>query len=87
MIDPGTSELHGLVSVNGQVAVKNALLFNLDGSTLKPLETGPHHTAILDGTTVTLSDDAAKLLDSTFKTTAVKGGLVVGISKITINTK
>lgn len=87
VIDPGTSELHGDVSVNGKTAVSNALLFNLDGSTLKPLATGPNNTAILDGTTVTLSDDAAKLLDDTFKTDAVKGGLVVGTSTITINAK
>lgn len=87
VIDPGTSELHGDVSVGGKIAVEDALLFNLDGKTLKPLQTGPNNTAILDGTTVTLSDDAAKLLNDTFKTDAVKGGLVIGISKITINTK
>ncbi|MEJ7628336.1 MAG: hypothetical protein WKF54_01965 [Nocardioidaceae bacterium] len=85
VIDPGTSELHGDVSVNGKPAATDALLFNLDGSTLEPLATGPNNTAILAGTTVTLSDDAAALLGDTFKTDAVKGGLVIGISTITIN--
>lgn len=85
VIDPGTSELHGDVSVNGKIAVKDALLFNLDGNTLEPLKTGPNNTAILAGTEVLLSDDAAKLLDDTFKTDAVKGGLLIGVSTITIN--
>ena len=34
-----------------------------------------------------ISADAAALLNKTFKTTAVKQGLLVGIAKITINTK
>ena len=34
-----------------------------------------------------ISDDAAGLLNDTFKTDAVKGGLLVGIAKITVNTK
>ena len=42
--------------------------------------------AILEGTIVEMSPDAAKLLDDTFKTTAVKAGLVIGVAKITIAT-
>ena len=41
VIDPGTSELTGTVSVNGKEAAEDALLFNLDGSTLKPLIVQP----------------------------------------------
>jgi hypothetical protein len=86
-IDPGTSKLYGDVAVNGTTAVEQALLFDLHGGTLKPLQTGPNDTAILEGTTVHISSDAAGLLNKTFKTDAVKAGLLVGIAKITVNTK
>jgi len=84
VIDPGTSELTGTVSVNGKVAAEGALLFNLDGSTLKPLQSNPDGTATLAGTTVKLSDDAAGLLNDTFGINDLAGGLVIGISSITV---
>ncbi|KJC62827.1 hypothetical protein, partial [Agreia bicolorata] len=62
-IDPGTSKLYGDVAVNGTTAVTQALLFDLHGGTLKPLQTGPNDTAILEGTTVHISADAAGLLN------------------------
>ncbi|MFF2555045.1 hypothetical protein ACFVUS_28855 [Nocardia sp. NPDC058058] len=86
-IDPGTSVLYGDVSVNGTLAATHALLFNLDGSTLKPLQNGADNTAILQGTRVLVSKDAAALLNKTFNTDAVKAGLLVGIATITLNTK
>ena len=86
-IDPGTSKLMGDVSVNGTSAAKSAVLFDLDGNTLKPLQTGANNTAILEGTRVLISADAAGLLNKTFKTNAVKPGTLVGIAKITVNTK
>ena len=52
VIDPGTSELTGTVSVNGKEAATDALLFDLDGSTLEPLKTNSDGTATLEGTTV-----------------------------------
>ncbi len=85
-IDPGTSKLYGKVTANGKVAVERAYLFNLDGSTLMPLQTGPNNTAILEGTRVLISPDAAALLNETFGTDAVTDELLVGIAKITINT-
>ncbi|MFC8529270.1 hypothetical protein [Nocardia sp. NPDC057227] len=85
-IDPGTSVLYGDVSVNGAPAATDALLFDLDGSTLQPLQTGADNTAVLQGTRVLVSADAAALLNSTFKTDAVKAGLLVGIATITLNT-
>lgn len=85
-VDPGASELYGDVSANGKQVVSHAYLFNLDGSTLKALQTSGN-TAILEGTKVEVSPDAAALLDKTFNTTAVKAGLLVGIAKITVNTK
>ncbi|MCB0918515.1 MAG: hypothetical protein KDC39_08090 [Actinobacteria bacterium] len=86
-IDPGTSKLFGKVSVNGKVAAESAYLFFLDGTTLQPLATGPNNTAVLEGTTVKISPDAADLLNATFETDAVEPDLVVGIAKITISTK
>ncbi|MFC9872636.1 hypothetical protein [Nocardia salmonicida] len=86
-IDPGTSLLYGDVSVNGAPAATHATLFRLDGSTLQPLQTGPDNTAILQGTRVLVSEDAAALLNKTFSTDAVKADLLVGIATITLNTK
>ena len=86
-IDPGTSQLFGDVAVNGETAVEDAFLFQLDGRTLKPLQTGPGGTAILEGTKVFVSPDAADLLNKTFGTDAVTSDLLVGIATITINTK
>jgi hypothetical protein len=84
VIDPGTSELTGTVTVNGKEAATDALLFDLDGSTLEPLKTNPDGTATLEGTTVELSADAASLLNDTFGITDLEGGLVVGTSAITV---
>lgn len=84
VIDPGTSELTGTVSVNGKEAATDAVLFDLDGSTLEPLKTNPNGTATLAGTTVKLSADAASLLNDTFGITDLEGGLVIGISAITV---
>ena len=61
-------------------------LFFLDGRTLKPLETGADDTAILEGTTVKLKQEAADLLNQTFGTDALKAGFVIGVAKITVNT-
>lgn len=85
-IDPGTSKLYGDVAVNGEVAAKQAYIFNLDGSTLKPLQK-EGDTAILEGTRVLISDVAAGLLNKTFKTEAVKNNMLVGVAKIIVNTK
>lgn len=85
VIDPGTSELTGTVSANGELAAEDALLFDLDGSTLNPLQVNESAgTAALEGTTVLLSDDAAALLNDTFGIKDLKGGLEVGISEITV---
>jgi hypothetical protein len=85
VIDPGKSVLTGKVTVDGKVAAESAPLFFLDGRTLKPLET-EGSTAILEGTTVKLKAEAADLLNKTFGTDALQGGLVIGVAKITVNT-
>ena len=86
VIDPGASVLTGKVTVDGTVAAESAPLFFLDGRTLKPLETGANDTAILEGTTVKLKQEAADLLNETFKVDALKAGLVIGVAKITVKT-
>jgi hypothetical protein len=84
VIDPGTSELTGTVSVDGKEAATDAVLFDLDGSTLNPLKTNAGGSATLEGTTVELSSDAAGLLNDTFGINDLQGGLVVGVSSITV---
>lgn len=84
-VDPGSSKVYGDVSVNGKVAATSAILFNLDGRTLKPLESGDG-TATLQGTKVLVSEVAAPLLNDTFGTKAVKPGLLVGVATITVKT-
>ena len=85
-VDPGVSRVYGDVTVNGKTAVTSAYLFKLNGSTLKPLKTEGSN-AVLEGTQVQISEVAAPLLNKTFKTDAVKPGLLVGIAKITVATK
>ncbi len=87
VVDPGTSTLTGTVTVDGKVAAESAPLFFLDGRTLKPLEAKDDGTAVLEGTTVKLKQDAADLLNTTFGTDALKGGLVIGVAKITVDTQ
>jgi hypothetical protein len=86
VVDPGTSQLTGRVTVDGKVAAKSTPLFFLDGRTLKPLETKGDGTAVLQGTTVKLKGGAAELLNQTFGVKALQGGLEIGVAKITVNT-
>jgi len=86
-IDPGKpARLFGNVSVNGTLAVPSAPLFDLDGSTLNPPTMDADGSAVLDGTTVKLSPEAAELLNSTFATDALAGGFVIGAATITVET-
>ncbi|MDQ2791672.1 MAG: hypothetical protein M3Y73_18980 [Actinomycetota bacterium] len=86
VVDPGKpATLTGKVLANGNVAAASATLFDLDGSTLKPITTNASAgTATLTGTTVKLSDAAASTLNGAFKTDALKGGTTVGIATIVV---
>ena len=86
VIDPGTSRLTGSVQVGDGEVMNDVYIFNLDGTTLNPLQMEGDN-AVLEGTTVKVSPDAAALLNTTFGTDAVTDELVVGIAKITVNTK
>lgn len=81
-INPGNSKLYGDVTVNGTVAATQAYLFDLHGQTLKPLQVDGNN-AILTGTTVHISPDAAGVLNKVFNTTGVPSELLVGVATIT----
>ena len=87
VIDPGQpATLKGKVLANGSTVADSVTLFDLDGSTLKPISTDASAgTATLTGTTVRLSSDAAAALDKAFGTDAIKGGTTVGIATIVVN--
>lgn len=85
-VDPGVSRVYGDVLLNGEPVVSSAYIFRLNGSTLKPLAM-EGNAAVLEGTKVFISDVAAGLLNDTFGTDAVTDQLLVGVAKITVNTK
>lgn len=85
-VDPTVSRVYGDVVVDGKVAATSAYLFRLNGSTLKDLQT-EGDTAILEGTKVFISDVAADLLNGTFGIDQVTDQVLVGVAKITVNTK
>lgn len=84
VINPGTSKLTGTVTANGKEAATDAVLFDLDGSTLKNPPTMEGDATVLEGTTVLLSEDAAGLLNDTFAIKDLAGGLEIGISSIAV---
>lgn len=86
VVDPGKSVLTGTVTVDGQEAATDAPLFFLDGRTLNPLEAKDNGTAVLEGTTVKLKQEAADLLNQTFEVDALEAGLEIGVATITVNT-
>jgi hypothetical protein len=81
-INPGNSKLYGDVTVNGTVAATQAYLFDLHGQTLKPLQVDGKN-AVLQGTEVHISPDAAGVLNKVFNTTGVPSELLVGVATIT----
>ncbi|NIJ04406.1 hypothetical protein [Frigoribacterium faeni] len=85
-IDPGESELYGTVTVGDQIVAQDAFLFDLWGGTLQPLRMEGTN-AVLEGTTVHVSSDAAELLNQTFGTEAVEDEMLVGVATITVATE
>jgi hypothetical protein len=85
VVDPAESVLTGTVTANGEVAAESAPLFFLDGSTLNPLQVNEAEgTAVLEGTTVSLTAEAAQLLNMTFGTDALSEFFLVGVAEITV---
>jgi hypothetical protein len=86
-VDPEESLLYGKVTVDDEVFAERADLFFLDGSTLKPLAEGTEPgTAVLEGTTVSLTATAADALNTVFETDALAEFFLVGVAEITVNT-
>ncbi len=85
-VDPGDSELTGTVWANGEIVEEEASLFFLDGRTLEPLR-ALDDGAVLEGTTVRLTQEAAELLNATFGTDALEAGFEIGVAKIVVRTE
>lgn len=87
MVDPGNpATLMGKVTANGETVAESTTLFDLDGSTLEPIQTdAAAGTATLTGTTVRLNPGAAMALNQAFSTDAIQGGLTIGIATIVVN--
>ncbi len=87
VVDPEESVLTGKVTVDDEVAFESAPLFFLDGSTLNPLEVNEADgTAVLEGTTVSLTAEAAEALNGVFGVDALTEFFPVGIAEITVAT-
>lgn len=85
VVDPAESVLTGRVTVNDEVFAESAPLFFLDGRTLNPLEVNEADgTAVLEGTTVSLTQTAADALNMVFETDALAEFFPVGIAEITV---
>jgi hypothetical protein len=85
VVDPEKSVLTGKVTADGQVVGESVELFFLDGSTVKPLAVDmASSTAVLEGTTVSLTKTAADALNGVFGVTALTEFFPVGIAKITV---
>jgi len=85
VVDPAESVLTGKVTVNDEVFAESAPLFFLDGSTLNPLAVNEADgTAVLEGTTVSLTQTAADALNMVFETDALSEFFLVGVAEITV---
>lgn len=85
VVDPAESVLTGKVTVDDAVFAESAPLFFLDGRTLNPLEVNEGDgTAVLEGTTVSLTQTAADALNMVFETDALAEFFPVGVAEITV---
>lgn len=87
VVNPGTSQLSGKVTLNGKTVAPSTNLFFLNGSTLQPLTENASKTqAVLSGTKVFLDGPAAALLDKTFGVPAgtLSSSTFIGVAKITL---
>lgn len=86
VVDPAKSMLTGKVTVDGKVAFPSAPLFFLNGTTLQPLKVDmATSTAVLQGTKVSLTKEAAEALNMVFGVEALMEGFPVGVATITVD--
>jgi hypothetical protein len=83
VVDPGESVLTGTVTVDGREVTPSAPLLFLDGRTLQPLQQSGG-TAVLSGTTVSLTEQAAELLGGVLQTDALSEFFPVGRAEIVL---
>lgn len=85
VVDPDESLLSGMVTVDGKLFSRRAPLFFLDGTTLQPLRINEQQgTAVLAGTTVSLTKTGADALNMVYGTRALNEFFKVGIAEITV---
>ena len=82
-VDPGRSIVYGDVAANGDPVGYSLPLFNLNGSTLEPVQQSGDEVT-LTGTEVYVSQAAADLLNQTFGTDALSDQTLVGVATITV---
>jgi hypothetical protein len=86
VVDPDESVLTGDVTVDGTVAAEDAPLFFLDGRTLRALDVDEvEDQAVLTGTTVSLTAEAAELLNGVLGTEALEEFFPVGVAEIRLD--
>lgn len=84
-VDPDDNLLIGKITVGKKVLAQQAPLLLLTGGSLGPLQrTGKPGTAVLSGTTVSLSRTAAQALNTAFGTTTLDQFTQVGTARITV---
>ncbi len=85
VVDPEESVATAKITVDDKVFAESAEVFILDGSTVNPLMVNAGAgTAVLEGTTVSLTKTAADALNMVFGSTALTEGFLVGIAEITL---
>lgn len=84
-LDLGGSTVYGRVSVGGQVEAERADLFLLDDSSRGPLQVDEDEgTAVLQGSTLSLTATSADTLNRAFGTGALAESVLVGVTEITL---
>jgi hypothetical protein len=83
VLDPGSGRVTGTVSVNGTVSGTNVPIFALDESRLQEPTTTSTGTVVLRGATMSLTPEAAAMLNETFGAPEVSDRRVIGTVVIT----
>jgi len=85
VVDPAKSVATAKITVDDKVFAESTEVFLLDGSTVNPLQVNAaDSTAVLEGTTVSLTKGAADALNMVFGSTALTENFLVGIAEITL---
>jgi hypothetical protein len=84
-VDLAGSTVYGRVTADGEVRAERADLFHLDRSTRDPLQVDEDAgTAVLRGSTLSLTGTAAEVLNTAFGTSALAERVLVGAAEVTL---